>query len=221
MTDVNSIIAPSSAAKVIASLRRINRSATSAPAPTTGECDLCAAPIADTHEHLLDLNSRKLMCSCHPCALLFSSQSTKKFRLVPSRAQLLTDLHLTDLQWNSLGVPINLAFFFRSSLRKQVLAVYPSPGGATESELSIDAWDALLVDHPQIADLPEDVEALLVNRMHGANDCYRVSIDHCYQLVGLVRKHWRGLSGGAEIWKQIGVFFDHLKSSSRGDRRHA
>ena len=32
---------------------------------------------------------------------------------------------------------------------------------------------------------------------------YIVPIDECYRLVGLIRMHWRGLSGGTEVWKEI------------------
>ena len=36
-------------------------------------------------------------------------------------------------------------------------------------------------------------------------------IDECYKLVGLIRSNWRGLSGGTEVWQQIGGFFEGLK----------
>jgi len=29
--------------------------------------------------------------------------------------------------------------------------------------------------------------------------------------VGLIRTHWRGLSGGTEVWREIGSFFAALK----------
>ena len=35
-------------------------------------------------------------------------------------------------------------------------------------------------------------------------------IDECYKLVGLIRTHWRGLSGGDEVWDEIARFFDRL-----------
>jgi hypothetical protein len=56
-----------------------------------------------------------------------------------------------------------------------------------------------------------DVEALLVNRVGAARDYFIVPIDECYKLVGLIRLHWRGLSGGAVVWGEIGRFFDELR----------
>ena len=47
-----------------------------------------------------------------------------------------------------------------------------------------------------LAELEPDVEALLVNRMKGERAYYRAPIDECFKLVGLIRMHWRGLSGG-------------------------
>ena len=62
-----------------------------------------------------------------------------------------------------------------------------------------------------------DVEALLVNRLglsrgHSAPEYYLLPIDECYKLVGLIRMHWKGLSGGAEVWQELGQFFSSLKS---------
>ena len=48
---------------------------------------------------------------------------------------------------------------------------------------------------------------------------YRVPIDECYKLVGLIRTHWRGLSGGTEVWEEIGRFFDELRERAQPRRR--
>ncbi len=95
-----------------------------------------------------------------------------------------------------------------------MLAFYPSPAGATESLLSLAAWEALVADNPWLTELKPDVEALLVNRVEGAREYYRVPIDRCYELVGLIRAHWRGMSGGSEAWSAIHEFFARLKPSS-------
>jgi hypothetical protein len=64
-----------------------------------------------------------------------------------------------------------------------------------------------------------DVEALLVNRVGRArgfsnDEYYIVPIDECYKLVGLIRAHWRGLSGGPEVWEEIAAFFEGLRQRS-------
>src|SRR5580658_2774638 len=79
-------------------------------------CDLCGSPIpADDHPHLLDLKSRQLTCSCAPCAILFTNDHAGTHRRVPDRVRLLPDLDISDAVWESLHVPINLAFFYHNA----------------------------------------------------------------------------------------------------------
>jgi hypothetical protein len=158
--------------------------------------------------------SRQLRCTCDACAILFSGQSGR-FRRVPRGSTFLGGFHLSDGQWEDLRVPINLAFFISSTPAGRVLALYPSPAGATESLLELEAWRALVDENPVLAELEPDVEALLVNRVGGAREYYRAPIDECYKLVGLIRSNWRGLSGGPEVWALVGRFFTGLKQRSR------
>jgi hypothetical protein len=136
---------------------------------------------------------------------------------------MLTDFRLTDEQWEDLRLPINLAFFVRSTAAGRVQAYFPSPAGATESLLTLDAWDALVAENPVLGALEPDIEALLVNRLNRECAAYRVSIDECYMLVGLIRTRWRGLSGGTEVWDEIGSYFTALdgRSQPRGGTPHA
>jgi hypothetical protein len=60
-----------------------------------------------------------------------------------------------------------------------------------------------------------DVEALLINRARDMREHWLVPIDDCYELVGLIRSHWRGLGGGEEVWQAIGRFFDDLPNRER------
>ena len=113
-------------------------------------------------------------------------------------------------------VPIEMAFFFKSSPQEKMIALYPSPAGPTESLLSLDTWDDIVQMNPILSEMEPDVTALLVNRVghvRGAApaEYYLVPIDECYKLVGLIRAHWRGLSGGTEVWREIGAFFAALK----------
>jgi hypothetical protein len=43
---------------------------------------------------------------------------------------------------------------------------------------------------------------------------YIVPIDACYRLVGVIRMHWKGLSGGTEVWTEIGSFFSELRTKA-------
>jgi hypothetical protein len=132
----------------------------------------------------------------------------------------LSDFRLTDPQWEELHLPINLAFFFHSTRAGRVVAVYPSPAGGTESLLTLEAWQQLEEANPVLCELEPDVEALLVNRLGSAREHYRVPIDACYRLVGLIRSGWRGLSGGSEVWEEIGRFFSSLKQNSTLSRKN-
>ena len=208
----------------VASLQRFLGAKTAA----AEHCDLCSAEIGNEHAHLIEPDSRRLSCACRTCALLFANSEGGKYRLVPREVSQLRDFNLSDAQWDALLIPINMAFFFRSSTRAQVLAMYPGPAGATESMLGLDAWGDLAGDNPVLRDLEEDVEALLVNRVEGAREYYRVPIDRCYELVGLLRNHWRGISGGPGAHEAIRTFFANLQvqaptsaTCNPGARAHA
>jgi hypothetical protein len=179
-------------------------------------CELCSLELTRDHPHLIELAARKLVCSCDACALLFDGGRGGKYKRVPRRVQSFTSFHLTDGQWECLMIPINMAFFFTSSTENRVIALYPSPAGAVESLLSLEAWQDILRENPALDHMKADVEALLVNRVGQsrasvAAEYYIVPIDECYKLVGLIRTHWRGLSGGTEVWQEIGGFFTGLK----------
>ncbi len=200
------------------SLRRYVR-----PRAVRERCELCNVGLPDGHAHLVDPASGRMACACDACALLFDGRGDGKFRRVPRRARSLADFRLTDVAWEALQLPINLAFFLRSTRAGRVVALYPSPGGATEASVPADAWEMLVEDNPALADLEPDVEALLVNGTGPERECYRVGVDQCYKLVGTIRTYWRGLSGGTEVWKEIGRFFDRLKARSEpgGKATHA
>jgi hypothetical protein len=188
--------------------------------PRTAErCELCSVEIATAHPHLIDPAARKLVCSCDACALLFSGRAGARFKRVPRRVRLLADFQLSDAQWDSLMIPINMAFFFRSSPDGRVVAMYPSPAGATESLLSLEAWSEVERMNPAIEKMESDVEALLANRIGHARgftraEYYLLPIDQCFKLVGLIRSNWRGFSGGTEVWQRIAEFFAELRNQA-------
>jgi hypothetical protein len=180
------------------------------------QCEMCSAELRSEHAHLIELAQRRLHCACDACAMLFSGQAGTKYKRVPRDVRLLADFQMNDAEWDGLLIPINLAFFFQNSIDSRVSALYPSPAGATESLLPLEAWSSIVQANSALNQLEPDVEALLVNRVGQARgtaaaEYYIVPIDACYKLVGLIRIHWRGLSGGTEVWQEIGNFFTDLR----------
>jgi hypothetical protein len=162
--------------------------------------------------------------------LLFSHDGAggARFRAVPQRYLEISGFDALEAGWESLNVPIGLAFFFTNSATGRASAFYPSPAGATESELPLDAWNALVGAVPALATLAPDVEALIVRRrtpspMLGddadaspsATDAFVVPIDACYELVGRIRRTWRGFHGGDEVWREIDEFFARATEHAR------
>jgi hypothetical protein len=179
------------------------------PQPAVERCEFCSAGLGAAHRHLLEVGARKIACACDTCALRFEN-AVGRWKLIPRDTLQLGDFHLSDEQWESFSLPINLAFFFHNTPAGKVIAFYPSPAGATESLLPLASWEALLADNPALAEMQPDVQALLVNRLHGAHEYYLAPIDVCFELVGLIRLNWRGLSGGEKVWHEIETFFAKL-----------
>jgi len=197
--------------KAFATLRQLARKRTAAE-----RCDMCSQELASEHEHLVEPANRRLICACGACAILFEGQAGAKFKRVPRQVLFLRDFHLTDAQWDGLMVPIEMVFFFHSSPHGKMIALYPSPAGPTESLLSLDTWSDIVQSNPVLNEMEADVTALLVNRVGQGRtsqpaEYYLVPIDECYKLVGIIRAHWHGLSGGTEVWREINTFFGALK----------
>ena len=189
------------------------------PRVVVERCEMCSAELSPDHQHLVEPQTRQMICACQACAILFSGQSeTLKYRRVPGRTRALSNFQLTDAMWDSLMIPIGMAFFFHNTPAGKTVALYPSPAGATESLLDLEAWDSVVEDNPVLKEMERDTEALLVNRVKGAREYYIVPIDECYKLVGLIRTYWHGLSGGQEVWEEIGKFFAELNDKAQGKR---
>ncbi len=195
------------------------------PRPVPGEvCEMCGEVIAEAHSHVANLRERRLLCTCRACYLLFTRDGAGRNRLraVPERYEHLTDFTFTQEQWTGLAIPVDLVFFFQQTDEDETtaaVACYPSPAGATESLLDLATWAEVGAANPDITLIP-DVEAVLVRRHDDATfDCYLVPIDACYELVGIVRQHWVGFQGGAEVWSRIDDFFGTVGSRCRPARR--
>ena len=187
--------------------------------PRPGErCEVCAELIPEDHDHVVDLDNRALLCACRPCWLVFSPQGSggRRFRAVPERYLSFPGSSLGG-GWDQLDIPVGVAFFFLNSLTEQLTAFYPSPAGATESLLSLDAWNGIVETNPQLATLQPDVEAVLIRTEAAARaddagpECFIVPIDVCYELVGEMRRVWRGFDGGAEAHVVLRAFFDRIR----------
>jgi hypothetical protein len=178
---------------------------------------MCNEQIPDEHEHVVNLEDRNLMCTCRGCWLLFTSDGSGggRFRAVPDRYARVEDFTLSGGTWERFQIPVSVAFFFRNSTTEKVAAFYPSPAGATESLLELDAWDGLVAGNPILGSLANDVEALLVRV--GAEDvsAFLVPIDACYELVGHMRKLWRGFDGGREAKDALDQFFADVRKRCR------
>ena len=210
MTDMPSALRPQQES-AFAALRQFARKRA-----LVERCEMCSRELAADHEHLVEPASRKLICACGACAILFEGQTDSKYRRVPRRVLFLRDFQLSDGHWDGLMVPIEMAFFFQSTPQGRVIALYPSPAGPTESLLPLDTWTDIVETNPILNHMESDVTALLINRVGHARraapaEYYLVPIDECYRLVGLIRTHWRGLSGGTEVWREIAAFFAALK----------
>ena len=118
----------------------------------------------------------------------------------------------------TLRIPIGLAFLFRSSATGGVAAFYPSPAGATESELDLAAWAELELANPVLQTLEADAEALIVNRLSDPAQFAIAPIDRCYGLVGLVKLRWQGINGGPDLPQAIQSWFDELRAKGRSAR---
>jgi len=200
----------------IAALRRLTR-----PRVRREQCALCAAELGDEHSHLLEVGTHNLQCACEACVVLFSGNQNGRFRRIPRKSERWMDFQLSDEQWDALGIPISLAYFYHDTPRGHMIAAYPSPGGATEAALAQETWQLVAATNPRLAKLAPDVEALMANRLHGNRAYYRVPIDQCYKLIGLIRMQWRGLSGGKDVWQEIDRYFHELDGRCAGATSHA
>ena len=206
------------------------------------------------------------MCACRACYLLFTHsgaamgpearEQAETGRLAghahagPGRGRYVSipDRYLSDparqlslAEWGSLQIPVGLAFFLRTSRSAGITAFYPSPAGATECELNLEAWARIAADHPLLSAAAPDVEAILISRDpllepgtdtqqpesagspdQPATEAFLVPIDACYELAGRMRLLWRGFDGGAEARQSIADFLGRVRQRSRDlkERRH-
>jgi hypothetical protein len=170
---------------------------------------MCGGAISGDHRHLLAVADAKLHCACRPCGLLFESGAAaqRRYLLVPQRRIPLRTAG--DDPAGHLGVPVGLVFLIPQPDGPAV-ANYPSPLGVTQSVLDDAGWQRLLARWPVLRTMAPHVEAVLLNSVRGARERWLVPVDDCYRLAALVRQHWKGMSGGREVWPAVSEFFAEL-----------
>lgn len=204
-------------APVAASIRALR--AFVVPRPKASACTLCGASIPEhpRHAHLWAKLGGRIVCACGACALLLGHEEGAPYRRLPTSVRALSGLVLGEGDWQALGVPIRLAFFVRRP-ETVVECVYPSPAGPVKSPLAREQSELLAARCPLFAEFQPDVEALLLCELGARQGAFRLPIDECFRLVGLVRRHWRGASGGAPFWAELDVWLAELGAREGGSR---
>ena len=136
------------------------------------------------------------------------------------------DFRITDAQWDSLLIPIEMAFFFESSTCGAHRRDLSEPGRT--DRVAAAAGDVAGHRRGQPRPEPDGAGCRSAGRQpdwvhivtrqaptRSACEYYILPIDECFKLVGVIRLHWKGLSGGtasvggetffAEILRQGGA----------------
>lgn len=196
-------------ASLIGKLRKI---VSPPPEVEVERCSFCGNILPSDHRHLVDLSAMKFICTCEMC--MITNAENGKYKPLPQRYLHLEEFNISDSLWSDFLIPVNMAFFVKSTAKQGTVAYYPAPTGATESKLKMEAWNKLLEANPVLNDLNNDLEALLVNRLGDKGRYFIVPIDSCYKLIGMIRIAWKGIFGGKEVNDIIDKFFDELKDKS-------
>lgn len=186
--------------------------ATAVSAALEERCDLCETTVPEDHRHLLNLFERRIECVCESCWALRSGDP--EFRPTGARTLWLPDLDVPEEVWAGFQIPIGLAFFMESTVAGCVVALYPSPAGATESELHFSSWSRMIELNPVLGALEPDIEGLIVNRLSDPPAYAIAPIDRCYALTGTIKASWEGISGGAGVEEAVSGFFEALQTAA-------
>jgi hypothetical protein len=185
------------------------------------ECELCAEAITAEHEHLLEQDARRVFCACQACATLFSQEQQRRgprYLRIERRAARLLDVDIDDLDWADLGVQGGLAYFTTRSRTGEVVATFPGRAGIIETFVPLKIWGELERRYPVLKGILPDVEALLVRRSARHHDYFQVSVDHCYELAGLLRSAETPLS--SPDLSSLQSFFTRLEQRAT-QKRHS
>jgi len=204
-------------AQVIRQLRGFSAAAGGARARSRSGASFCGQLLPARHSHVVHIERRNLLCACRPCFLLFSSAGAAggKVKAVPEEVFDLGEGVFSQAQWtgcrsrsisrSSSSTALSAAPWFSIPARRE------PPSRCCRSNV-----EELVREHPRLATLSQDVEALLAWQRSETSDqpsaAFIVPIDACYELVGIVRRTWKGFHGGEEAWQAIAAFFSALRA---------
>ena len=191
-----------------------------------GSAARCAPqPIADEHQHVVDLESRSLMCTCRPCYLLFTDEQAElRYRAVPDRYLSFPGFVLGQARLGRAADPGRAGVPVPQHGAGPGRRVLPEPGRRHRVRAAAGGVGPHRGGQPRrCALLLPDVEALLVRgdrpRADADFSCHLVPIDACYELVGRMRMTWRGFDGGQEARAAIDEFFAMVERAQPCRRR--
>ena len=174
-------------------------------------------PVAPEHDHLIELAARRILCTCRPCHIVFepAGAAQGKYRAIPNRYREVAEFVVDDATWDSLQLPIGLVFFFYNSTERRTVAFYPSPAGATESLLPLEAMgrhrralSGVLVDRTRRRGDSNPAQSRSLALLHRARSTPRTSSS------GLIRTCWKGFDGGQEAHQKIAQYFEKVRTRS-------
>ena len=142
--------APGNDAGPLAVLHRIRLPS---PPPPWASAARCAPVDPLRATHVVDVGQRTLVCACRPATSCSPPRRRGgRYRAVPERYLPVTDFALTPAQWDSLQIPVAVAFFFATRVGHGRLL--PEPGRRHRVPAAASAWAEVEVANPVVGDPP-------------------------------------------------------------------
>ena len=187
---------------------------------------MCAEPIADEHQHVVNVAARQLMCTCRGCYLLFSDPHAKlRYRAVPGPVPDVLRLHAgpsglggaADSRRAGVLLP-QLRAWTRPSPSTRDRRAPPSPSwtstpgapsrrrppaGACSPTTSRRCWCGFPTASTPIPNSTPRPSAIWCPSTPATNSS------------GRLRMLWRGFDGGQEVREFVDEFFDRIKARSK------
>ena len=140
-----------------------------APKPREGQsgklANSAALALAAGHGHVVDVEQRRLMCTCRPCYLLFTHPGAAGGQVpLGIRALSAHRSWRSALAMDGLQIPVGMVFYLRNSQIGRCRRFIPVPPGRRNRGLPVETWDEMVQANPVLATLEPDVEALLISR---------------------------------------------------------